>query len=476
MQNEYENPLTTRYADDAMLYLFSDEMKYRTWRDLWIALAEAEHEMGLPVSAEQVEELKEHRTDLNLDRALELEHVTRHDVMAHIRAYAEQCPQAAPIIHLGATSCFVTDNADLIIMNRALNLVEEKLAASLAALADFALRYRQTPTLAFTHLQPAQPTTVGKRATLWMQDLLMDLGRLQDLRSNYMLRGVKGATGTQASFMGLFDGDYEKVKELEQRVINRVGFMHAYPVTGQTYPRKFDVLVLDALAGVAQSGMKFANDIRLLQSMSEIREPAEDTQVGSSAMPYKRNPMRSERLTSLARFAMSLRDNASATASSQWLERTLDDSANRRLTIPQAFLATAAILNLYTNIASGLSVVENTIQAHLAQELPFFATEAILMESVRRGGNRQYLHEKIRQYASQAGYRVRNLGEPNTLLETIAADPDFALSTDELQGLLDPAQYVGAAPAQVTDFIEQQVRPVLGRYTDSLSTEVDILF
>lgn len=474
MQNEYENPLTTRYADGAMLYLFSDEMKYRTWRELWIALAEAEHEMGLPVTTEQIEELRAHRTKLNIDRALEIEHETRHDVMAHIRAYAEQCPEAAPIIHLGATSCFVTDNADLIIMNRALNLVEEKIAAVLAALTDFALRYRETPTLAFTHLQPAQPTTVGKRATLWMQDLLMDLGRLQDLRSNYMLRGLKGATGTQASFMGLLDNDYDKVKELERRVIHKVGFVHVYPVTGQTYPRKFDAMVMDALVGIAQSSMKFANDIRLLQSMSEIREPAEDTQVGSSAMPYKRNPMRSERLTSLARFAMSLGQNASATASAQWLERTLDDSANRRLTIPQSFLATAAVLNLYVNIASGLDVIEHTIQAHLAQELPFFATEAILMESVRRGGNRQYLHEKIRQYASQAGYRVRNLGEPNTLLDVIAQDPDFALSTDELQGLSDPSRYVGAAPQQVTDFIDDQVRPVLDRYTNGLNTDVEI--
>lgn len=476
MQDVYENPLTTRYADEAMSYLFSDEMKYRTWRDLWIALAEAEHEMGLPVTEEQVNELKAHRTQLNLDRALELEHETRHDVMAHIRAYAEQCPEAAPIIHLGATSCFVTDNADLIIMSRALNLVEEKLAAVLAALADFARRYADTPTLAFTHLQPAQPTTVGKRATLWMQDLLMDLSRLQDIRSNYMLRGLKGATGTQASFMGLLDNDYDRVMELEQRVINKVGFVHAYPVTGQTYPRKFDSMVMDVLSGIAQSGMKFAGDVRLLQSMSEIREPAEDTQVGSSAMPYKRNPMRSERLTSLARFSISLSTSAAATASSQWLERTLDDSANRRLMIPQVFLATTAILNLYANIASGLTVSEHTIQAHLAQELPFFATESVLMESVRRGGDRQQLHEKIRQYASQAGYRVRNLGEPNTLLEVIAADPDFALTREELADLSDPARYVGAAPQQVANFLDKQVAPVLDRYTDAPAVAAEIRF
>lgn len=476
MHNAYENPLSTRYADDTMSYLFSDEMKYRTWRELWIALAEAEHEMGLPVTEGQVEELKKYKWELNLDRALELEYETRHDVMAHIRAYAEQCPEAAPIIHLGATSCFVTDNADLIIMNKALNLIEEKMAAALVVLGAFASENKDVPTLAFTHLQPAQPTTVGKRATLWMQDLLMDMGRLRDLRSNYMLRGLKGATGTQASFMELLDGNYDQVKELEERVVHKMGYMHVYPVTGQTYPRKFDTMVLDALSGIAQSAMKFANDLRLLQSMGEIQEPFEDTQVGSSAMPYKRNPMRSERLTGLARFTISMSANAASTASTQWLERTLDDSANRRLVIPQTFMAVAAVLNLYINIASGLSVVHHTIQAHLNRELPFFATEAILMEAVRRGGNRQQLHEKIRQYAAQAGYRVRNLGEPNTLLEVIANDPDFRLTEEDLQRISDPARYVGAAPMQVTDFLHNQADPVLKRFTEGLNVGVDIRF
>ena len=399
MKDVYENPLITRYASYEMSHIFSDDMKFRTWRRLWIALAEAEHELGLPVSREQIDELKVHAEDINYEVAQAREREVRHDVMSHVYAYGQQCPKAKGIIHLGATSCYVGDNTDIIVMDKALHLIEAKLVNVIARLSEFATEYKDMPTLGFTHYQPAQLTTVGKRATLWIQDLVLDYERLQYVKTQIRLRGVKGTTGTQASFLTLFDGDAKKVKELEHRVAQKLGYDKVFAVTGQTYPRKFDSIVIDLLAGIAQSAYKFANDLRLLQNLKEMEEPFEKKQIGSSAMAYKRNPMRSERICSLSRYLMSLASSPAMTASTQWFERTLDDSANKRLVIPQSFLALDAVLNIYLNVTSGMVVYPKVIAKRINEELPFMATETILMDAVKRGGDRQELHEKIREYS-----------------------------------------------------------------------------
>ncbi len=474
MRDAYENPLITRYAGKEMSYLFSDDMKFKTWRRLWIALAEAEHEMGLPVNAEQVEELKKHADDINYDVAEAREKEVRHDVMSHVYAYGVQCPSAKGIIHLGATSCFVGDNTDIIVMDQALRLMTAKLLNVINVLARFADAYKELPTLGFTHFQPAQLTTVGKRATLWIQDLLMDYELLRFVLSQIKLRGVKGTTGTQASFLTLFDGDEQKVTELEQRVAEKMGYARVYPVTGQTYPRKFDSLVIDALAAVAQSAYKFSNDLRLLQNLKEVEEPFASKQIGSSAMAYKRNPMRSERISSLCRYIISLSSSPAITAATQWFERTLDDSANKRLVIPQAFLAIDAVLNLYLNVADGMVVYEKVIEKRIMQELPFMATETILMEAVRRGGDRQELHEKIRTYSMQASYRVKAEGKSNNLIELIEEDPAFRMSREEIDGILSPDHFIGMAPAQVCRFLEQEVAPVLAAHQDVLGMNGEV--
>lgn len=472
----YQDPLAVRYAGTEMSYLFSDEMKFRTWRRLWIALAEAEQEMGLPITDEQIRQMREHADDINYETAEEREHLVRHDVMSHVYAYGLQAPAAAPIIHLGATSCFVGDNADLIIMDNALELLEGKLVTVISALADFADRYKDLPALAFTHFQAAQPTTVGKRATLWIQDLLMDHEQIQTLRSGYRLRGLKGATGTQASFLALFDGDAEKVLELERRVVNRVGYLNVFPVAGQTYPRKFDSIVINALEGIAESAGKFATDIRLLQHRKELEEPFEDKQIGSSAMAYKRNPMRCERMCGLSRYVISLSSSPAQTAASQWLERTLDDSSNRRLVIPQTFLAVDAMLNLYLNVVSGLTVHERVIAGRLQEELPFMATETILMEAVKRGADRQEAHEHLRQLSRKAADQLEDSGGSNPLISWIAADPVFGMSEDEIRALLDPAAFTGLACEQVEAFLTHEVHPVLERQSEILTEEVGIQF
>lgn len=472
----YQDPLAVRYAGTEMSYLFSDEMKYRTWRRLWIALAESEQEMGLPITDAQIRQLKEHAEDVNYEVAEEREHEVRHDVMSHVYAYGLQAPAAAPIIHLGATSCFVGDNADLIIMDKALELVEGKLVVLISALAQFADRYKDLPALAFTHFQAAQPTTVGKRATLWIQDLLMDRAQITSLRSNYMLRGLKGATGTQASFLALFDGDKEKVLELERRVVNKVGYLNVFPVAGQTYPRKFDSIVVNALEGIAESAGKFAGDMRLLQHMKELEEPFEEKQIGSSAMAYKRNPMRCERICGLSRYVISLSSSPAQTAATQWLERTLDDSSNRRLVIPQVFLAVDAMLNLYLNVASGISVHERVIAKRLQKELPFMATETILMEAVKRGADRQEAHEHLRQLSRQAAEQLENQGGANPLIYWIAADPIFRMQEDEIRTLLDPKAFTGLASEQVATFLREQVRPVVERQSEILAEEVNVQF
>lgn len=471
MTDTYENPLISRYASREMAALFSDDNKFRTWRRLWVALAECEKQLGLDITDEQLCELKRYQDDINYDVARERERAVRHDVMAHVYAYGEQCKAAKPIIHLGATSCYVGDNTDLIVMHEALKLVEAKLINVIDRLSKFAIQYKDMPTLGFTHFQPAQLTTVGKRATLWIQDLLTDLSEIRNILKDYKLRGAKGTTGTGASFLSLFDGDADKVKKLDEMVCQKLGFTSSFAVTGQTYPRKFDTIVLNALALVAQSAYKFSNDIRLLQNLKEIEEPFEDNQIGSSAMAYKRNPMRSERMGSLARYVISLPVNAAVTASTQWFERTLDDSANRRITLPQGFLAADAILNLYMNISSGLVVYENVISSRISQELPFMATETILMEAVKRGGDRQELHETIRKYSMQAAQRVKMRGESNNLIELIKADESFKLSAQEIDNLLDPAKFTGCAPRQTQDFISVYVTPLLREYADRLGME-----
>lgn len=467
----YENPLNTRYASKEMQRNFGDEKRFRLWRKLWIALAESEMELGLPITQAQIDEMKAHECDIDYERAEEYERKVRHDVMAHVKTFGEAAPSAAAVIHLGATSCFIDCNSELLIIKDGLDILRKKLVNVMDKLKKFALRYKDVPTLGFTHMQPAQPTTVGKRATLWLQDLLMDYENLQNLYEHFKLRGVKGTTGTQASFMELFDGDEEKVKELEKRVVEKLGYERVYGVTGQTYPRKFDYNVLCVLSQIAQSAYKFSNDIRILQSRKEIEEPFEKSQIGSSAMAYKRNPMRSERMGSLARFVLSLPVNAAITASTQWFERTLDDSANRRIVNAQAFLAVDGILNLYMNVADNLVVYEKVIAKHLAEELPFMATENILMECVKAGGNRQELHEKIRVLSQEAGKRVKQEGGENNLLELISQDDAFAAVHGKLDSILDAKKFVGRAPAQTVGFIAEEIDPILEKHRCDLGEE-----
>ena len=453
MHDVYTNPLTTRYAGKEMIANFSEQKRIGLFRRLWLALAESEKELGLNITDEQLDQMRAHLDDINFEVAAERERVVRHDVMAHIYAYGLQCPAAAPIIHLGATSCFVTDNADVIIYKDALEILEVKLVSVMKKLSEFAMKYRKTPTLGFTHLQPAQLVTVGKRATLWLQDLAMDYENLMFLKNNLKLRGVKGTTGTQASFMELFDGDGKKVKELEKRVVEKMGFKSAFAVSGQTYTRKLDYNIASVLSMIAQSGYKFSNDIRILQNMKEIEEPFEKSQIGSSAMAYKRNPMRSERLGSLARYVISLPVNTAFTASTQWMERTLDDSANRRIVMAQAFMGADAVLELYMNIVNGLVVYEKVINKHLKQELPFMATENILMECVKQGGNRQELHEAIRVHSMEAGKQVKMYGKSNDLIVRIKNDPAFDAVKDKLDTILKPSNFIGRAPEQVKEYV-----------------------
>ena len=474
-QNDrYTSPLSERYASREMQYIFSPDMKFKTWRRLWIALAETERELGLAISEEQIEELKAHAEDINYDVAKAREKEVRHDVMSHVYAYGVQCPKAKGIIHLGATSCYVGDNTDIIIMAEALKLVRKKLVNVLAELAGFAEKYKDLPTLAFTHFQPAQPTTVGKRATLWMMDLKMDLEDLDYILGSLRLLGSKGTTGTQASFLELFDGDHEKCRRLDARIAERMGFSGCYPVSGQTYSRKVDSRVVSVLAGIAQSAHKFSNDIRLLQHLKEVEEPFEKHQIGSSAMAYKRNPMRSERMASLADFVMSDMMNPMLVASTQWFERTLDDSANKRLSIPEGFLAVDGILDLYLNVVDGLVVYPKVIEKHLMAELPFMATENIMMDAVKAGGDRQELHERIRQLSMEAGRNVKEQGLDNNLLELIAADPSFGLSLDDLKKAMDPARYVGRAPRQVEEFLDEVIKPVLAENKELLGVKAEI--
>ena len=466
----YESPLSSRYASDEMLRLFSADKKFSTWRRLWVALARGEMELGLPVTAEQVAELEAHLDDINYDSAAQWEKKLRHDVMAHIHAYGEQCPKAMPIIHLGATSCYVGDNTDLILMREGLGLIRDKLVRVLAVLADFSDKYKSLPTLGFTHFQPAQLVTVGKRATLWMNELLMDLDEVEYRIDRLPLRGVKGTTGTQASFLELFEGDHEKVLELDRKIAKEMGFTSTVPVCGQTYSRKVDAAVLATLSGIAQSASKFATDLRLLCHLKEVEEPFEKNQIGSSAMPYKRNPMRSERICSLARYVMVDALNPAVTASTQWFERTLDDSANKRISVPEAFLAVDAILNIYENVVSGLVVHEKVIEKHILEELPFMASENIMMDAVKRGGDRQALHERIRVLSQEAGRNVKEFGLSNNLIELIAADPMFGMNREALTAHLEPSRYIGRCPEQVTEFLDGSVKPVLARHAEALST------
>lgn len=472
--NKYVSPLSERYASREMQYIFSPDMKFKTWRRLWIALAETERELGLPITEEQIEELKAHAEDINYDVAQAREKEVRHDVMSHVYAYGVQCPGAKGIIHLGATSCYVGDNTDMIVMAKALKLVRRKLLNVLAELGKFADRYKDMPTLAFTHFQPAQPTTVGKRATLWMMDLKMDLDDLDYLIGSLRLLGSKGTTGTQASFLELFDGDHEKCRRLDARIAEKMGFPGCYPVSGQTYSRKVDSRVLSLLAGIAQSAHKFSNDIRLLQHLKEVEEPFEKKQIGSSAMAYKRNPMRSERMASLANYVMSDMMNPMLVASTQWFERTLDDSANKRLSVPEGFLAVDGILDLYLNVVDGLVVYPKVIEKRLMSELPFMATENIMMDAVKAGGDRQELHERIRELSMEAGRNVKERGQENNLLELIAADPAFNLTLKELEKTMEPSRYVGRAPKQVEEFLEEVIQPVLADNAGELGMKSEI--
>ena len=461
MHDTYETPLNSRYASREMQKIFSPDRKFTTWRRLWVALAESEMEMGLPVTQKQVDELKAHVEDIDYEAARRHEERTRHDVMAHVLAYGDVCPNARGVIHLGATSCYVTDNADILMLRDALTLVREKVLEVIRRLRAFALEYKDLPTLGYTHLQPAQLTTVGKRATLWMQDLLMDLEEVNFALSSLKLLGNRGATGTQESFMKLFDGDGEKVDELERRIARKVGMEKCFAVSGQTYPRKLDSRVLGALSGIAQSAYKFAQDLRLLQSFREVEEPFEKGQIGSSAMAYKRNPMRSERICALSRHVMALTQDAQMTAATQWFERTLDDSANRRLSLPEAFLATDAVLELYANIASGMVVYPAMIGKRVMENLPFMATEAILMEGVRLGGDRQELHERIRVHSQAAAARMKQEGKESDLMERIAADPAFPMDHEHLTKLLAPENYTGRAAEQTVNFVKNEVDPAL---------------
>ena len=466
--------MSERYASKEMQYIFSPDKKFRTWRKLWIALAETEMELGLPVTQEQIDELKAHQDEINYDVAKQREKEVRHDVMSHVYAYGVQCPKAKGIIHLGATSCYVGDNTDIIVMTEALALVRKKLVNVIAELAKFADRYKDQPTLAFTHFQPAQPTTVGKRATLWMHELVMDLEDLDYVAGSIRLLGSKGTTGTQASFLELFDGDMDKVRKLDPMIAEKLGYPGCYPVSGQTYSRKVDSRVLNILAGIAQSAHKFSNDIRLLQHLKEIEEPFEKSQIGSSAMAYKRNPMRSERIASLSNYVMSDVMNPMLVASTQWFERTLDDSANKRLSIPEGFLAIDGILDLYLNVVDGLVVYPKVIEKHMMAELPFMATENIMMDAVKAGGDRQELHERIRELSMEAGRNVKENGMDNNLLELIATDPAFNLSLDELKQNMDPKKYVGCAPAQVEIYLDEVIRPLLSANLDVLGMTAEI--
>lgn len=474
MYDRYVSPLSERYASKEMQYIFSPEKKFRTWRKLWIALAETEKELGLPITQEQIDELKQHQDEINFEVAKEREKLVRHDVMSHVYAYGVQCPQAKGIIHLGATSCYVGDNTDIIIMAEALKLVRRKLINVLNEMAVFADKYKAQPTLAFTHFQPAQPTTVGKRATLWMMELKLDLDDLDYLIDSLRLLGSKGTTGTQASFLELFDGDHAKCRKLDQRIADKMGFAGCYPVSGQTYSRKIDSRVLSVLAGIAQSAHKFSNDIRLLQHLKEVEEPFEKNQIGSSAMAYKRNPMRSERMASLTNYVMADMMNPMMVASTQWFERTLDDSANKRLSIPEGFLAIDGILDLYLNVVDGLVVYPKVIEKRLMSELPFMATENIMMDAVKAGGDRQELHEKIRTLSMEAGKNVKEKGLDNNLLELIAADPAFNLTLEELNRAMEPSRYTGRAKEQVEEFLDEVIRPLLDANQAELGVKAEI--
>ena len=474
-KNVYESPLSSRYSGKEMKYIFSPDMKFRTWRRLWIALAEAEMELGLPVTQAQIDELKEHKDDINYEVAVEREKLVRHDVMSHVYAYGVQCPNAKGIIHLGATSCYVGDNTDIIIMTEALKVVRNKLVTVIRNLSKFADEYKALPTLGFTHFQPAQPTTVGKRATLWIQDLLLDLEDVEYQLSKAKLLGSKGTTGTQASFLELFEGDHEKCKALDKKIADKMGYKGCFAVSGQTYSRKVDSQFLNVLAGIAQSASKFSNDIRLLQHLKEVEEPFEKNQIGSSAMAYKRNPMRSERIGSLSRYVMTDVLNGYFTSATQWFERTLDDSANKRLSVPEAFLAIDGILNLYANVADGLVVYPKVIEARLRKELPFMATENIMMDAVKfRGADRQVLHEKIRQHSMAASRVIKEEGGENDLLERIANDEAFGVTLDDLEKILQPEKYTGRAKEQTEDFLAEEVAPVLEKYKDIDSVEAEI--
>ena len=472
--DRYVSPLSERYASKEMQYIFSPDMKFRTWRKLWIALAETERELGLNITQEQIDEMKAHADDINYDVAKERERQVRHDVMSHVYAFGVQCPKAKGIIHLGATSCYVGDNTDIIVMTEALKLVRKKLVNVIAELSKFAAQYKDQPTLAFTHFQPAQPTTVGKRATLWTQEFLMDLEDLEYVLSTMKLLGSKGTTGTQASFLELFDGDQETIDKIDPMIAEKIGFKSCYPVSGQTYSRKVDTRVLNILAGIAASAHKMSNDIRLLQHLKEVEEPFEKSQIGSSAMAYKRNPMRSERIASLSRYVMIDALNPAITSATQWFERTLDDSANKRLSVPEGFLAIDGILDLCLNVVDGLVVYPKVIEKRLMSELPFMATENIMMDAVKAGGDRQELHERIRELSMEAGKNVKVEGKENNLLELIAADPAFNLTLEDLQKSMDPSRYTGRAKEQTEAFIANVVQPVLDAHKDLLGVKVEI--
>ena len=465
----YESPLSSRYASDEMQYIFSPDKKFSTWRKLWVALARAEMELGLPVTQEQIQEMEAHLTDIDYDLAAQKEKELRHDVMAHIHTFGTLCPKAMPIIHLGATSCYVGDNTDVIIMREGLELVRDKLVRVLSNLSQFALKYKALPTLGFTHFQAAQLVTVGKRATLWMNELLMDLEEIEYRIANLKLLGCKGTTGTQASFLELFEGDHEKCKELDRRIATEMGFEASVPVSGQTYSRKVDSAIISTLSGIAQSASKFATDVRLLCHLKEVEEPFESKQIGSSAMPYKRNPMRCERICALARYVMADVMNPTFTAATQWFERTLDDSANKRISVPEAFLAVDAILNIYENVSAGLVVHEKVIEKHILEELPFMASENIMMDAVKKGGDRQELHERIRVHALEAGRNVKDLGLNNNLIDLIAEDPIFGMSREELVAHMEPSRYIGRCPQQVEDFISECITPVLDAHSKALT-------
>ncbi|MCR5406757.1 MAG: adenylosuccinate lyase [Lachnospiraceae bacterium] len=474
MTDKYVSPLSERYASKEMQYIFSPDMKFRTWRRLWIALAETEKELGLNITDEQIEELKAHAEDINYDVAKERERIVRHDVMSHVYAYGVQCPKAKGIIHLGATSCYVGDNTDIIVMTEALKLVRKKLINVIFELSKFAEEYKALPTLAFTHFQPAQPTTVGKRATLWMNEFMLDLEELDFVLGTMKLLGSKGTTGTQASFLELFDGDHEKIDRIDPMIAKKMGFRECYPVSGQTYSRKVDTRVANVLAGIAASAHKFSNDIRLLQHLKEVEEPFEKNQIGSSAMAYKRNPMRSERIASLSRYVMIDALNPAITSATQWFERTLDDSANKRLSIPEGFLATDGVLDLCLNVVDGLVVNDKVIDKHLRSELPFMATENIMMDAVKAGGDRQELHERIRELSMEASKNVKKEGMENNLLELIADEPMFNMSAEELKKKTDPMKYVGRAPEQVDAYLKNVIRPMLDENKDVLGMHADI--